>query len=101
MPTSPLLPADDPTAKPVESTPGCVAAGVSKAKRIREVPDLVETAMIDPNLKHPLAELDESKRQEHMVTTFAQVLTQIAQSTATQPAEQQKVTRAAKRPRRT
>lgn len=57
--------------------------------------------MIEPNLKHPLAELDGVRRREQMVTTFAQVLTQIAQNTVTQPAKQQKVARAVKRPRRT
>lgn len=40
--------------------------------------------MIDPNLKHPLAELDGSKRQEQMVANLAQVLTQVAQQSATQ-----------------
>jgi hypothetical protein len=44
--------------------------------------------MIEPNLKHPLAELDGVRREQQMVATFAQVLTQIAQQIATQPAAQ-------------
>ena len=98
--SSRLSSAQSPPRSAPKDTSKAEVSRVARSKRNRIAPTLVETEMIERNEKHPLAGLDVPARQEQMVASLAQVLTQIAQQAATQPAQQQQLSRTVKRPKR-